>query len=324
MAPSLSTAIDNSRHTYLPVRLRRSGVYVMCRLDVVACHEFLNTLDADLVASLKILPQSVRPLIRRTKLWANQSYLVGNSEAPEEYNHTTTHHHQAWLIQNLDHPDKAFGIEIYSVTVYMRMRHHWNGCGLILHELCHLIHQVVLGLDCSVVMDAYKRAEQSGQYQSVLRRDWAGKEQQRDLSYSMVDHKEFFAEFSVTYLARCYRELDAKDGRSMMDCCPPLTEPSVLARLGIHEQPLTTLERLSKRLFGGPSFCNKFYPFTNGQLRHYDPTVYREMEMFWTRIEAWNDPKSTQTCCCWIRSPARNQVSQPLMETHPQSDTVLL
>ena len=43
-----------------------------------------------------------------------------------------------------DIPDKARGIEIYNSFEYERMRLHWNGCGLLLHELCHLIHQLAL------------------------------------------------------------------------------------------------------------------------------------------------------------------------------------
>lgn len=315
-------AINNTRHTYFPIRLRRSGVYVFCRLDVVACHDFLNTLDSDLVACLRILPRSVRPLIQRTRLWANQTYMVGNAISPEIYNHTTTHHHEAWLIQNFDNPDKTLGIEIYSVSDYLRMRNHWNGFGLILHEFCHLIHQVILGLGCPTVIDLYHCAEQSGKYRSVLRRDWAGKAQQCDLAYCMVDHKEFFAEMSVTFLARCYRDLDAKDSQSMVDCCPPLTEPNVLTRLGIQKQPLTLFERL-REWIRGPSHCNKFYPFTNGQLQHYDPDVYREMETLWSQIEAWRDPESMQTCCFWVKTP-RNHLRQPLIETHAQPDTVFL
>jgi hypothetical protein len=78
------------------------------------------------------------------------------------------------------------GIEIYSCIDYRRMRLHWNGCGLIMHELCHLIHQQVLpgGLENADVVDAYTSARNLGIYDTVLRRDWAGKDLDCDLAYA--------------------------------------------------------------------------------------------------------------------------------------------
>lgn len=70
-----------------------------------------------------------------------------------------------------DIPDKVFGIEIYNVNEYVRNRNHWNGCGLLLHEYCHLIHQLVLpqGLDNDNVKSMYQVALDSGKYEEVLR-----------------------------------------------------------------------------------------------------------------------------------------------------------
>ena len=53
----------------------------------------------------------------------------------------------------------------------MRNRNHWNGCGLLLHEYCHLIHQLVLnhGLDNHDVISMYKQAMESDKYEDVLR-----------------------------------------------------------------------------------------------------------------------------------------------------------
>jgi hypothetical protein len=80
-----------------------------------------------------------------------------------------------------DRPEKARGIEIYSCYDFERMRLHWNGCGLLLHELCHLIHQFCLGLDHPVVQQLYEQGRQSGNYNKTLRRDWAGLEEDYDM-----------------------------------------------------------------------------------------------------------------------------------------------
>jgi len=70
-----------------------------------------------------------------------------------------------------DIPEKVHGIELYSCAEYRTIRRQWNGCGLILHELCHLIHQLVLtdGLDNEPVKDAYDVAIRSRRYDTVLR-----------------------------------------------------------------------------------------------------------------------------------------------------------
>ena len=100
----------------------------------------------------------------------------------------------------------------------MKMRLHWNGCGLLLHEYCHLIHQCCLpppatstsspsqspptsptsmspslstGIDLDnnadnglyniTVINAYETAKRSNLYDNVLRRDWAGKMEDYDM-----------------------------------------------------------------------------------------------------------------------------------------------
>ena len=205
---------------------------------------------------------------------------------------------------------------------------HWNGCGLILHELCHLIHQQVLpnGLDNGDVKRCYQRAQSAfmvGQYQNLyqetLRRDWAGKRVERDLHYGMVNDKEFFAELSVTYLATGYAWLDQVPLRrrrrqgdhsslnSVVACSPPLMEPTVVARLQQETVPNQPPQSYPPAWYGSPAFgvhtmtthhhrpvphCNKFYPFTRGQLRHYDPPMYHAFEYFWnTVIAPWRDPQ---------------------------------
>ena len=83
---------------------------------------------------------------------------------------------------------------------FERMRLHWNGCGLILHEFCHLIHQFCLGLDCEKVEELYTEACTSGRYDKTLRRDWAGRNEDWDMAYALVDFKEFFAEMTESYV----------------------------------------------------------------------------------------------------------------------------
>ena len=70
-----------------------------------------------------------------------------------------------------DKPEKVQSIEIYNCFDYQAMRLHWNGCGLLLHEFCHLIHQFTLvdSLDNATVINAFESATKSGLYDNVLR-----------------------------------------------------------------------------------------------------------------------------------------------------------
>ena len=170
-----------------------------------------------------------------------------------------------------------------------------------------------------------------------MRRDWAGFQTDRDIAYAMVDHKEFFAEISVTYWSRNnYSELSEialdREALTMEQCSPPILEPNVLARLSSSLDCRTKYQALTQRIsvrrsrefledaFGPlmrflKSFhaifhedklphCNKFYPFTCGQLRNHDPTVYAVVDSLWEEIAKWEDPLlgtkfdvSTSTCC---------------------------
>ena len=38
------------------------------------------------------------------------------------------------------------------------------------------------------------------------------------------------------------------------------------------------------------SHCNKFYPFTRGQLKHHDPELFEKLSNLWIEISMWEDP----------------------------------
>ena len=220
-----------------------------------------------------------------------------------------------------DRPDKARSIEIYNATDFCRMRQHWNGCGLLLHEYCHLIHQAVLGLCHARVLDLYHDAQQSGLYQQALRRDWTGESVEHDMHYCMVDHKEFFAELSVTYWSKGYRELDQPTNTQDMEACsPPIQEPIVRKRLLLRNYKGRLLDPVTPE----KGHCNKFYPFTSGQLLDHDPELYQRMALLWDTIAAWKDSeKDASLCCtrdCWTPWPSLPK-TKPIMVT---SDTVSL
>jgi hypothetical protein len=256
-----------------------------------------------------------------------------------------------------DRVDKTRSIEIYNAIDFLRMRQHWNGCGLLFHEYCHLIHQQVLGLQNRRVYDIYQQYmmakgnendtnhhnHPNHKYARVLRRDWVGLPVDYDVHYATVNVKEFFAEMSVTYWSRGYPELDndtvavaatvvpsiASDTTTitpplplrMEDCSPPLMEPTVRKRVlstttnSSSSSSSSSTSRLLESVVvmttpgtkrGYVPHCNKFFPFTAGQLRHYDPELYARMDALWTSIASWTDDEKDndneekeEICCCW-------------------------
>jgi hypothetical protein len=148
-----------------------------------------------------------------------------------------------------DKPEKVKGIEIYNCFEYQAMRLHWNGCGLLLHEFCHLIHQFTLvdSLENATVIRAFESATNSGLYDSVLRRDWAALDCEEDMAYCMVNHKEFFSEMSVTFLADAYHELDHGEKTKLEACSPPLMAPTVVERVRSKGYTVIHLEEVSVR-----------------------------------------------------------------------------
>jgi len=198
-----ASLIDNSVLVYIPMQLK-CGVTVQCRPDVLArCPSVLRDLNRDVEGCLEVLPPSVHALVRRTKIWVNTTYYYGHRDKPRNVNHSTAHHHEGWLFWYVDvvdtrflcvlpvrsgyclislvlstqssrardKPEKATGIEIYNCFDYQVMRLHWNGCGLLLHEFCHLIHQFTLpnGLENETVIVAFETATKSGLYDNTLR-----------------------------------------------------------------------------------------------------------------------------------------------------------
>jgi len=244
---------------------------------------------------------------------------------PRVLKHTCAHHYWQWLETVNDLTAKDKGVEVYNAREYMQMRLHWNGCGMILHELCHLVHQLVLseGLENNLVMQAFGGVLENGLYDDVLRRDWASaEEEESDAAYATINHKEFFAELSVAFLSRGYdsclkrrkkqknRQENGKHHREdvivlnqdMELCSPQFMALDVLERrkaVGYKDHELYYLDSswmqgLQNIVTGGRAYghghCNKFFPFTHGQLKEYDPVTFAALQHLWADIADWEDP----------------------------------
>ena len=95
---SADNMIDNSDNFYVPVGLK-CGVVVMARPDVwKCCSRVFCDLNDDLTECLRILPNNLRGLVKRTRIWVNATYQYGPVNRPKVQNHSTAHHHEGWLL----------------------------------------------------------------------------------------------------------------------------------------------------------------------------------------------------------------------------------
>eukprot|EP00985_Skeletonema_marinoi_P034073 scaffold42966_cov153-Skeletonema_marinoi.AAC.1 len=297
--------IDNTQRRYNPVNLK-CGVTVQLGENVLRdSPDIIDIMNHDLTSCLSVLPASVGWLVKRTHIWVNRTYAYGNIHAPTVVSHSTAHHFPGWLLWVQDKAEKEASIEIYNSVEYLNLRLHYNGCGLMLHELCHIIHQTTLpgGLSNMLVIEMHKIAKESGKYSRVLRRDWALNEVDTDVAYCTLNHKEFFAEISVSYLSDFYHDVDGTGTVDMAKCSPPFVSPVVLGRMQqkhhIRNNGKSLVEWRDLTKFGrGLPHCNKFFPFTKGQLRRYDPRVYKCFSKLWQYIESWED--MDRRCKCKI------------------------
>ena len=91
-----------------------------------------------------------------------------------------------------------------------------------------------------LVVETYKFAIESGKYENVFRRDWALKEKETDLAYCTINHKEFFAEISVSYLSDFYHDVVGSEMIvGITECSPPFVSPIIFGRMERHHKDVS-------------------------------------------------------------------------------------
>lgn len=94
----------------------------------------------------------------------------------------------------------------------------------------------------------------------------------------------------------------------MEDLSPPFQSPEVLNRQQlvqnssiIRDDSKVDFRLILKKWTNRISLdrhrhCNKFYPFTNHQLRHFDHDTYVQMAEMWDIVKRWKDPFAVKPC----------------------------
>jgi len=103
------------------------------------------------------------------------------------------HPSRRWLETNGYNPDKAASIEISHADNFIRW---WKDQPwMVMHELAHAYHHRVLGHGHEGIREAYRRAQETGDYDAVP--DIHGAAARK--AYAMNNEKEFFAEATEAF-----------------------------------------------------------------------------------------------------------------------------
>ena len=138
--------------------------------------------------AIEVVPPGAVSALRKVRIWVEWSR---RPDAGAEF-----HVSRRWLEQNGYNPAKAGGIEISNSLNFVSWSRAEQPC-MVLHELAHAYHFLVLGEKNPEIAAAYRQAVESGSYESV---DYAGGGKRR--AYALVNEKEYFAEISEAYFGR--------------------------------------------------------------------------------------------------------------------------
>lgn len=147
----------------------------------------LRLLEVKLFDVRRVVPPAAFSALQKVPIW------LGVDDGPGpcmEY-----HPSKEWLANNGWNPDKAKCVEIGNAGRFLQ----WSldQPMMVLHELSHAYHDQVLGFNHPGIQAAYRRAVESGTYNSVMH--YNGKPQK---AYALTDPQEYFAEASEAYFGQ--------------------------------------------------------------------------------------------------------------------------
>lgn len=134
---------------------------------------------------VRVLPLAARVHVKKIPIWMSLP-------APGRRPRAEFHGHVDWLLKNGMDPAKAKCIEFSNISIFEKEIERMPM--MLLHELAHAYHNLILGYDHPEVTRLYKRAKQSGEYKQVARRN-----RKAQLAYAMNNQMEYFAESTEAY-----------------------------------------------------------------------------------------------------------------------------
>jgi hypothetical protein len=145
----------------------------------------LKILSSSLARLAGIVPAPAWQKLRPVPIWLDYEDV--------QFINGAYHPSRLWLATHGIDPDKAKSVQ-FTRNLATLIDSQPN---LVLHELAHAYHDLVLSERDPAILAAYQRALASGLYDSVERHDGG-----RERAYALTSHREFFAELSEAYFGR--------------------------------------------------------------------------------------------------------------------------
>ena len=136
-----------------------------------------------------LMPEDRLAKMRKLEIWIERHHpTLGAMQYHPNINWLKSHGHDPRLAKKV-HITRAKNL----LSRQQMIKHP----AVVLHELAHAYHDQYLGFDDPRIIQAYKKAKESGTYEKTLL--YNGK---RVRHYALKDHKEYFAEGTEAYFYR--------------------------------------------------------------------------------------------------------------------------
>lgn len=148
----------------------------------------LALLDQELAEVITLTPKHTHKTLRSVVIWIEHN-------APE---HPCACYHpgKQWLIDNGFNPDKEKGIEIANPKNFVDWTNRAQPL-MVLHELAHAYHDLVLGFDNALIASCFEQGVASGKYDEV--KHVSGEPRRH---YALSNDREYFAELTESYFGK--------------------------------------------------------------------------------------------------------------------------
>jgi hypothetical protein len=145
----------------------------------------LDILSSSLARLAQVVPAPAWQKLRQVPIWLEYEdvHFINGAYHPS----------RLWLVGHGLDPDKAKSVQ-FTRNLAALIDSQPN---LVLHELAHAYHDLVLSDGDPAIIAAYQRALASSLYDSVERNNGS-----RERAYALTSHREFFAELSEAYFGR--------------------------------------------------------------------------------------------------------------------------
>ncbi|MBT3479815.1 MAG: hypothetical protein HN457_00065 [Opitutales bacterium] len=134
---------------------------------------------------VRVLPVAASAAVKKVPIWMSLP-------APGRRPRAEFHGNVNWLLDNGMDPAKAKCVEFSNIPIFGREIKRMPM--MLLHELAHAYHNLILGYDHPDVLRLYKRAKQYGSYKIVARRN-----HKLQMAYAMNNQMEYFAETTEAF-----------------------------------------------------------------------------------------------------------------------------